>query len=103
MSDLKGFYTVSSHVEQPTNMTASEFMAQLAKSEFVEVHHHDIEAHAKSFNEGYEAAMSQHLADDPSLAEDWLNEKLAEAWDEGAAFQSLHDVIYWNDNPYREA
>lgn len=44
---------------------------------------HDTEAHARSFNEGYETAVAQELAEDPSLAHDWLNEKLAETWDEG--------------------
>lgn len=41
--------------------------------------HHDVEAHARSFNEGYEAAVTQGLADDPSLADDWLQAKLREA------------------------
>jgi hypothetical protein len=41
--------------------------------------HHDTEAHVRSFNEGYEAAVSQGLADDPMLASDWLDGKLREA------------------------
>lgn len=41
--------------------------------------HHDTEAHARSFNEGYEAAVSQGLADDPMLASEWLEGKLREA------------------------
>lgn len=41
--------------------------------------HHDTEAHARSFNDGYEAAVTQGLADDPSLADDWFQEKLREA------------------------
>lgn len=41
--------------------------------------HHDAEAHARSFNEGYETAVAQQLAHDPSLADDWLQEKLREA------------------------
>lgn len=41
--------------------------------------HHDTEAHARSFNEGYERAVTQGLADDPTLADDWLQEKLREA------------------------
>jgi len=41
--------------------------------------HHDTEAHARSFNEGYEAAITQGLADDPTLADDWLQTKLREA------------------------
>lgn len=39
----------------------------------------DMEEHARSFNEGYEAAVTQGLADDPTLAGDWLDAKLAEA------------------------
>jgi hypothetical protein len=45
----------------------------------------DTETRARIWNEGYEAAMAQHLADDPSLADDWLNEQKAKAWDEGYA------------------
>lgn len=52
--------------------------------EVVEVHHYDIEKHAESFNEGYEAAMAQHLADHPTLAEDWLQEKVEAAFKAGA-------------------
>lgn len=40
---------------------------------------HDTEAHARSFNEGYETAIAQGLADDPALAGDWLDAKLADA------------------------
>lgn len=50
---------------------------------FIHVHHHDIEHHARSFNEGYETSVAQGLVDDPSLAQDWLDEKLAEAFDQG--------------------
>ena len=39
----------------------------------------DPETRAVIWNEGYEAAMSQHLADDPTAADDWLQSKLAEA------------------------
>lgn len=35
-------------------------------------HHMDIEAHARSFNEGFETAVAQGLADDPALAAEWL-------------------------------
>jgi len=49
----------------------------------VRVHHHDIENHARSFNEGYTAAVTQGLADDPTLADDWLQEKIREAKAEG--------------------
>ena len=41
--------------------------------------HHDIEAHARSYNEGYDAAVTQGLADDPSLADDWFQDKIREA------------------------
>lgn len=34
----------------------------------------DMETRAELFNRGYDAAMSQHLADDPSAADDWLEE-----------------------------
>jgi hypothetical protein len=40
---------------------------------------HDAEAHARSFNEGYVAAVTQGLADDPTLADDWFQGKLREA------------------------
>jgi len=72
----------------------------------VHVHHHDIEAHARSFNEGYEAAVTQGLADDPTLADDWFQEKIreakAEAWSEGTHFGGLYRVVFPNDNPYRK-
>ena len=74
--------------------------------ETIHVHHHDIEHHAASFNEGYEAAMAQHLADDPSLAEDWLNTKLADAWDKGfyAGYADGTDTGPTGPaNPYKEA
>lgn len=35
----------------------------------------DMEQHARSFNEGYETAVAQGLADDPTLAGDWLAER----------------------------
>jgi len=44
----------------------------------VHVHHHDIEHHAESFNEGFETAVAQGLADDPTLAQEWLAERLAQ-------------------------
>jgi hypothetical protein len=72
---------------------------------FIHVHHHDIEHHARSFNEGYETAMAQDLAVNPSLAQDWLDEKLAEAWDKG--MQAMYDTTSseWppipEANPYR--
>lgn len=39
---------------------------------WVHVTHADPEEYARIFNEGYEAAMTQHLADDPGAADDWL-------------------------------
>jgi len=54
--------------------------AGYVKSETVtHIHWHDMESHARSFNEGYETAMSQELADDPTRADDWFNKKLREA------------------------
>lgn len=44
----------------------------------VHVHHHDIERHAEWFNEGYETAVTQGLADDPTKAEEWLERHDAE-------------------------
>jgi hypothetical protein len=41
--------------------------------------HHDAEAHARSYNDGYEAAVTHGLADDPTLADDWFQGKLREA------------------------
>lgn len=60
----------------------------------------DMEVRAELFNEGYEAAMAQHLADDPTLADDWLREQRALAWDEGRRIGDAHP---WTGvNPYRE-
>ena len=39
------------------------------------VHHADMEGHATSWNEGYEAAVAQGLADDPTLAQEWLESR----------------------------
>lgn len=73
--------------------------------------HHDTEAHARSFNEGYESAVTQGLADDPSLAEGWFQEKLreakTEAWDEGRKHGATYPYgergLATDDNPYRAA
>jgi hypothetical protein len=62
---------------QEAILTAAGF-GLLAEPIVIHVHH-DTEAHARSFNEGYEAAVTQGLADDPSLAGDWLDAKLADA------------------------
>jgi hypothetical protein len=81
-----------------------ERVRELEAQKVIEFHHHDLEAHAEHFNEGYEAAMAQHLADDPSITEDWLNEQKAKAWDEGA--DAMHtrrqrDESLPLTNPYR--
>ena len=60
--------------------------------EMVHVHHHDMEAHAASFNEGYEAAMAQHIALDPSVAQDWLVEQKAAAWTAGVGTALNHAI-----------
>lgn len=39
----------------------------------------DMEAYASAFNDGYETAAAQGLADDPGLAGDWLEEQLERA------------------------
>lgn len=58
---------------------ATRILEAAAPHMLVTVHHHDIEHHARSFNEGYETAMAQELAEDPTIAQDWLDEKLTEA------------------------
>lgn len=70
----------------------------------------DMEAHIKSFNEGYEAAVTQGLADDPTLADDWFQEKIraakADAWDRGraATFNDPLGMAFGDiTNPYRKA
>lgn len=40
----------------------------------IEVHHHDIEKHAESFNEGYDEAQRQGIGDESSR--NWLTEKV---------------------------
>jgi hypothetical protein len=69
----------------------------------VHVHHHDMEQHARSFNEGYETAMAQHLAPDMGTATDWLEEQKLKARTEGmrcvleAAAQDAAGVIASGD------
>ena len=91
-----------SAVWEPTIRTILEAAAPHL---LVHVHHHDIEHHARSFNEGYETAVTQGLADDPTLADDWLNAKLAEAWDRAVASLIYDDgtpvELAHNPNPYR--
>lgn len=43
------------------------------------VHTCDSEYYASAWNDGYETAVAQGLADDPSLASDWLDEKIRTA------------------------
>lgn len=54
----------------------------------------DPETYARGHNDGYEAAMSQELADDPTRADEWLEERLRQAqeraWAEG------HEQGFWN-------
>jgi hypothetical protein len=64
----------------------------------IHVHHHDLEAHATSFNEGYEAAVTQGLVDDPALAGDWFEGKLREAQakalrEAAEAAEGMHDPV----------
>lgn len=63
------------------------------------VHCEDAESRARHFNEGYEAAMAQQLADDPTLAEDWLEEQRAKAWDEGRASGFSRAMRRMSDEP----
>jgi hypothetical protein len=58
---------------------AATLTEALEKAEVIHVHHHDIEHHARSYNEGYDAAITQGLADYPTLADDWLQGKLRAA------------------------
>jgi len=37
--------------------------------------HPDMETRTTLLNEGYEMAMAHHLADDPTVAQDWLDER----------------------------
>lgn len=56
----------------------------------------DMEAHASSFNEGYETAVTQGLADDPTRAEEWLadhDERVRRA--ALAAAQPADDLALW--------
>lgn len=61
---------------------AAPFIRAQAMEDTTVIHvhsHHDIEAHARIYNEGYDAAVTQGLADDPSLADDWFQGKIREA------------------------
>lgn len=70
------------------------------------VHTCDSEAYAAAWNDGYESAVTQGLADDPTLADDWFQEKIREAkadsWDEGVDWVWDGGPDVKNDNPYRK-
>ncbi|WP_169165126.1 hypothetical protein [Cellulomonas taurus] len=55
-------------------MLAAAGLLATAEPTVVRVHYGDSEAHARSFNEGFETAVAQSLADDPALAQEWLAE-----------------------------
>jgi hypothetical protein len=90
------------------NSSKDAFRAALeaaAPHMLIHVHHHDIEHHARSFNEGYEAAVTQGLADVPTLADvlflDMIRVAIAEALDVGML--ACHDDMIGkqSSNPYR--
>lgn len=80
-------------------------IAAAAPHMLIHVHHHDIEHHARSFNEGYEAAVTQGLADDPSLADEWfqgqLREARAQALEEAAALAGRPENRWWAEGQNR--
>lgn len=107
----RGAYQMSND-ELPYEHVARASLEAAAPHMLIHVHHHDIEHHARSFNEGYEAAVTQGLADDPSLADDWFQEKIREA--KAAAWEECEAASYeirleptrnaWEpvkDNPYK--
>jgi hypothetical protein len=85
---------------------AREVVEAAAPYMLIHVHHHDIEKHAESYNEGYDAAVTHGLADDPTLADDWFQEKIreakAEAWDEGVDWAWDGGLDLRDNNPYRK-
>lgn len=84
VSDLQMPQTKERYLEDARNA-----LQAAAPHMLIPVHHHDIEHHAGSFNEGYEVAVTQGLADDPTLADDWFQGKLREARAEALA-QAAH-------------
>lgn len=62
-----------------------EVREQVGVGAIIHVTHADAEEYARIFNEGYEAACAQNLADDPSFWQDWLTAQLAAAEARGAA------------------
>lgn len=64
--------------------------------QMITVHHHDLEAHATSYNEGYAAAVAQHLAPDPTTALEWLDRHDAEV--KADALREAAAVIRDGDN-----
>lgn len=87
-----------------TGAAHDAMLEAMAMPQVIHVHHHDIEAHARSYNEGYEAAVTQGLADDPAAADDWLQVKLdevkADVWDEGVIAEA-NKWMAKPENPYR--
>lgn len=65
----------------------------------------DAESYAAAHNDGYEAAVTQGLADDPSLADDWFQEKLhaakVQALREAADLVSDQGGRYWAEGKQR--
>jgi hypothetical protein len=80
---------------------AAALTEALAKAEVIHVHHHDIEHHARSYNEGYDAAITQGLADDPTLADDWFQGKLRAA--AAGALREAAGAVTPPDTDYPEA
>jgi len=54
----------------------------------------DMEVRAELINEGYELAMAQHIAEDPTRAEEWLSGKLHDAWKAGVLAKSNSSSIF---------
>jgi hypothetical protein len=64
--------------QHQADMLAAAGLLTSAEPVVMRVHYGDSESHARSFNEGFETAVAQGLADDPTLATDWLAEHDAE-------------------------
>jgi hypothetical protein len=67
-------------------------------AQIITVHHHDLEDHAASFNDGYESAMAQHLSTHPTTAQDWLDAHNAEV--RAAALEEASEAFTtgeWSD------
>ncbi|GIG27167.1 hypothetical protein [Cellulomonas denverensis] len=64
--------------ELRADMLAAAGLLVTSEPTVVRMHYGDSEAHAAWFNEGFETAVTQGLADDPALAADWLAEREAQ-------------------------